>query len=131
MKYLTDKFDLTMVALSKISMIRCKKIKKEDIPICEVIPMLEDDFTSKIIKNLFKISPHKNNIHIMIDENDIIYYVNYVGPKIEGDFGRISKLEFYEITVDYTECSKCSAKGTIDCGRCGKMEWISGEKYNC
>lgn len=129
MKYLTDQFDLTMVYLSKMSMIRCKKIEKEDIPICEVIPLVKNNFTSHLIENLFEVHPYKNNIHIMIGENDILYYIKYIGPKIEeGDFDKVSKIDFYEITVDYTECSQCSAKGTIDCGRCGKMGWISGEK---
>lgn len=126
MKYLTDKFDLSMVYLSKLSMIRCKKIKKEDILISdELIPLIEDDFVAELVKGLFKINPRKSNIHIMIGENDIVYYIKYVGPKFKG---ACFMLDLYEITVDYTECSKCSAKGTIDCKNCGRMDWLSGEE---
>lgn len=125
MKYLTDSFDLSMVCLSKLNMIRCKRIKKEDIPLCEIIPVYEDDFSCLLMKKLFQISPHKNNIHIMIDGNDIVYYMDYVRQKINGE---VLKINFYEITVDDTECSMCSAKGTIDCKNCGKMSWMSGEE---
>lgn len=123
MKYLTDQFDLTMVYLSKITMIRCKRIRKEEIPIGEVISIYEDDFTKKLFKRLFGIVPRKNNIHIMLGKEDVVYYVKYIGPKREGVSSRI---KFYEITIDDTECSMCTAKGTIDCKKCGKMGWISG-----
>lgn len=82
MKYLTDQFDLTMVYLSKMSMIRCKKIEKEDIPICEVIPLVKNNFTSHLIENLFEVHLYKNNIHIMIGENDILYYMEDIEYKV-------------------------------------------------
>ena len=130
-KILGNAFSINMLEVEDFTLVRFKKIRKEDVP-KDVTSAIGHPDTARVVGNMLGFEVACERATVSLTDDDILYVAQYKGPRLTEGATTLPEgatLEFYQVTTRDRGCARCESLNTDDTGKCGicrQQDWSAG-----
>ncbi len=130
-KILGNAFSINMLQVEDFTLVRFKKIRKEDVP-KDVTSAIGHPDTARVVGNLLGFEVACERATVSLSDDDILYVAQYKGPRLTEGVTTLPEgatLEFYQVTIRNNGCARCGSLSTGavgECDFCKQQDWLAG-----